>query len=178
MPARPWYWGCSDAPAFLPGVAWHDPRQVKVAAKQKQAVVVRLPRRSHIYDVFAGKYLGEMDTVERVVVPGAVQFFAALPARVNGAHLELSAAEVKPGSTVELAAGLKGAKGVGTVFRVEWTDPEGKPVTPYALNLAAPQGQARANMTLALDDKPGRWTVTVRDVLTGASAKASFIVKR
>jgi hypothetical protein len=63
------------------------------------------------------------------------------------------------------------------VFRVEWIDPEGKPVTPYALNLAAPQGQARANMTLALDDKPGRWTVTVRDVLTGASAKASFIVK-
>jgi hypothetical protein len=136
-----------------------------------------LPRRSHVYDIFEGKYLGEMDAVERVVTPGPLHLLAALPAKVSGVRLELPAPEVRPGETVEFTAGLEGAKGVGTVFRIEWTDPDGKPVPHYALNLAAPSGQGRGTVTLALDDRPGRWTVSVRDVLTGASARGSFVVK-
>jgi hypothetical protein len=166
-----------DAPAFLPGVTWHNLREVEAAAKERQAVVVRLPRRSHVYDVFGGKYLGETDAVERTVSPGVLHLLAALPARVSGVRLELSAAEVKPGAPVEFTLGLEGTRGVGTVFRVEWTDPEGKPVPPYALNLAASQGQARGAVTLALDDRPGRWAVTARDVLTGATASANFVVR-
>jgi hypothetical protein len=160
-----------DAPGFLPGVAWHDTRQVEATAKEKRTVVVRLPRRSHVYNVFDGKYLGETDAVERTVVPGVLQLLAALPAQVTGIRLELPAAEGKPGDTVELTSQVEGGKGVGTVFRIEWMGPDGKAVPPYALNLAAPQGRARAKVTLALDDKPGQWTVTARDVLTGVTAK-------
>ncbi len=47
--------------------------------------------------------------------------------------------------------------------------PDGELVYPYCRNVSARQGRHAGTTPLALNDPPGVWTLTVRDVLTGLS---------
>ena len=54
------------------------------------------------------------------------------------------------------------------VLHVEARDPSGQIMDAYSANVVLKEGQVRWKLKLALNDKPGTWAVTVRDVLSGA----------
>lgn len=64
-----------------------------------------------------------------------------------------------------------------TVFRLTVRDPKGNESSCYGANLAAPGGQSRHPLEFALNDVPGRWSVEVRDVVTGKTATQTIEVK-
>ena len=128
----------------------------------------------------AGKYLGQSKELSRTVTPGRVHLLAALPYRVTGINLSVPA-HLAPGDRLEYAARIlrddDGAAPVLHVFRVELVDPRGRPADHYASNLNAPDGRAQSSLNFALNEQPGAWTLTVRDVATGVTAQTSFVVR-
>jgi len=60
------------------------------------------------------------------------------------------------------------------VLHVSVTDPDGNPAPAYARNVPAPGGVADLRLPLAVSDAAGEWTLTVRDVLSGASISTAI----
>jgi len=181
-----------DAPAFLPGgyhyLMWplSNPRVAQYRAvldgwaAERDKVTLTLPKEAHVYDMAAGKYLGQSKTFSRTVSPGRVHLLAALPYRVNAIRLSVPA-RLAAGDRLEYSAEVvrddESAAPVLHVFRVELVDPQGHPARHYASNLKAAEGRAKSSLRLALNERPGTWTLTARDVATGVSAQTSFVVR-
>ncbi len=51
------------------------------------------------------------------------------------------------------------------VLHLEARDPTGRVIGPYSANVALSGGKASWQLKLALNDKPGAWTITARDAL-------------
>lgn len=126
---------------------------------------------AHVYDVRAGRYLGRRDQLSLDLRAGIAHLYALLPSEVR--EVELRAPDkAAPGETVRYAATIKLASGAPGrhVVRVTVAGPDGKERPWYARNLLADNGRVVGEFTFALDDQPGTWTITARDVASGVSA--------
>ena len=128
-------------------------------------------RPAHIYDVLAGAELGFGDRLDLSLGDNTVRLLALLPYRVTGVNVTgLDAA--KPGRDAALKMLIESAGEPGLhVYRVEVVDPTGAFRRTYSDNIVAQGGRATFTLPFALNDAPGEWTVHIRDVATGASAR-------
>lgn len=134
------------------------------------AVTMELPERRHVYDVRAGRYMGETDRVALQLEPGDTALLACLPYEVRGLAVAGPRA-VAPGETCVLRVTVQADATVGDhVVRVEVTDPQGRIAEAYSRNLLTSVGEAEARVPFAPNDPVGTWTVGVRDIATGAAA--------
>ena len=179
-----------DAPTFLPGAPVLEPfnptrgaedaRNLAEAAAQERAVRLTFPGKAHVYDILRGEYIGYDDGVSRALKPGLPHLFSALPYKVDAITINADSETAAAGNPLRFAIALatEGANEPGQhVFRIELTDPAGSPARHYDANVTAPAGRAEYVLPLALNDIPGRWTLRARDVPTGVSAQASFVVR-
>jgi hypothetical protein len=134
-------------------------------------------KRSHVYDMRAKRYVGEVPTVEAVVPPGDTARYACLPYRVTAVSVRVPR-EARPGEALQVEAALNtGAETPGDhVLHVDLVDPAGRPVWHYARNELAPSGKLSLTVPLAANEKPGLWIVRVRDVLTGVAGGTQVLV--
>jgi hypothetical protein len=137
------------------------------------------PRRGHLYDVRASRYLGEKDAIDVDLDPGGAKLLALLPYRVS--DLELRAINrPRPGREAGFQARIipdpPEAMTDLHVIRIEVEDPHGNRLDHYAQNVTAPDGTARFTIPLALNDPPGAWSLVARDVATGTEAGMQFEV--
>ena len=56
-------------------------------------------------------------------------------------------------------------------FRVEVADPDGQNLRHYAVNALAENGSAEVTIPWALNDRPGNYTITARDVISGVKTE-------
>ena len=133
-----------------------------------QARVV-LPSKSHLYDVRAAKYLEFVRETKAIFKKRAVKLYAMIPYKVASLALDLPA-EAKPGDLAPFVLRVVPAgKGSATTHfvRFEVRSPDGKQNRAYSRNLTAERGKAEGAIPLALNDAPGAWTVTARDIVSG-----------
>ncbi|MEN6344151.1 MAG: beta-galactosidase [Armatimonadia bacterium] len=142
-------------------------------------VRVRFGEASHLYDLRAGKYLGEVKETQATLDPGSCVLYACLPYRVTALRLT-APAQVRPGDELRVTAALETSQGTAGdhVLHLELVDPAGVTHFEYQRNLLAPSGKLDATWPLARNDSPGVWTVKARDVLTGTTQTARFEVTR
>jgi len=62
-------------------------------------------------------------------------------------------------------------------YRLEVLDPDGMKMPYYAQNLLADKGNASATMTWALNERPGTYSIVVRDVMSGVTAQKTIKIK-
>ena len=128
------------------------------------------PRTGHVYDLRAGRYLGEGRTFDITLPAQDAQMLAVLPYRVNGLSLAIGAA--KAGQIVEISINVKAATTPGLhCFRLEVVSPAGKLIEWLAQNVIGKAGQATAAIPFAVNDPVGTYSVHVRDVATGLRAE-------
>ena len=141
-------------------------------------VTVRLPRRGHVYDVRARKYLGETDRVDVMLDAFRPALFAILPARFS--RLNAAATFDRTTGYAGLSAELKpvraDAKAGAHVFHVEVTDPSGRKWLRLLKNYPAPGGVLNTRIFLGTNAAPGRWTFLVRDAATGIEATPTMTI--
>jgi hypothetical protein len=63
------------------------------------------------------------------------------------------------------------------VFHVQVVGPDGKTMRPYSGNVLGSRGAAEAVLPLACNDPPGKWMVTVKNVMSGEVRNASIQVE-
>jgi len=127
-----------------------------------------------VYDARAGRLLGQLEEL-KVAIPAAdARFLALLPYRVEGLDLQCRLQGMK----LQVTAAVRCAgRPTDHVLHLELTAPgQQVPVFAYTRNVVAPNGRLTTAVPLALNDPPGAWRVTVRDVASGAKATGTFRV--
>jgi len=138
---------------------------------------IRWPTAAHLYDVRAGKYLGEAREWQGDLPQGGLTILARLPYRVEGLTATVEAPAVAPGTAAVVRATLKGgAPWARHAIHMDVARPDGTVAPVYALNQWTTDGTCRFTVPHALNDPAGVWRATVRDVLSGACGTASWRV--
>ncbi|MEN6549457.1 MAG: sugar-binding protein [Armatimonadia bacterium] len=147
-------------------------RAATTEAAREGDVVLRLPERRFVYDARAGKLLGHCDRLQVAIPAGEARFLALLPYRVEGLGLRCRV----EGRELRIVADVRcNTRPTDHVLHLELTAPgQSTPVFAYTRNLTAQAGRLDMVIPLALNDPPGQWQATIRDVATGTSAKQTF----
>jgi len=135
---------------------------------------------SFVYDIRRAKFLGANVRIPVDLQPGRAELFALIPYRVKGIELKLKSPIVKTGSTLEYSVAVTTQKKVSKpgrhVFRTEVTGPDGN-LRPYmSRSHDGLKGVVSSSLQMYKDDSPGRWLLTVTDVITGKKAERAFMV--
>ena len=140
-----------------------------------EEAAVALRAEGHIYNVRTHEYLGRARQVTLPVRPYEAVLLASLPERVQRVSLAVpEAARAGDPVGVELQCGQ--ADGYGRVVRLEVRDADGRRRRLYGANLFLTNVRGTAAVPLALNDPPGIWEITVRDVVSGITATERFTV--
>lgn len=137
---------------------------------------VFLGEMAHVYDVRARKYLGRADHVTAHLEPGDSCLFALLPYEVKMSPLMAQLSD-GPAVTVHGALDVGGQREIHHVIRLEFTGPDGQARECYAQNVTVAKPSFELRLPLALNEAAGAWQVTTTDVASGASSRATFVVK-
>lgn len=145
-------------------------------AEAEGPVTIELPEPRWVYDCRRGEALGRLQRLTLPVAAGDASFLALLPYQPDAVTVAASA----EGDTLKVTAAIEAAvTPTDHVLHIAVT-PAGasEPALCYMRNVVAPHGQAQLNLPLGLDDPPGEWRITVRDVATGLRAEMRLSVSR
>ncbi len=154
-------------PEFKSNQRFEKPRTVKVV----------LPEERHVYDIRAGKHPGRLKEFTVALDPYEPALYAVTATAMP--TLETTApASANRGEIARIGIRFESqSPAAAHVLHVEVSDASGKLMRHYSANLAAARGTAEQLLPLAVNDPPGRWTVRVRDVMTGQEQMAAFQVQ-
>ncbi len=151
-------------PEFKSNERFEKPRALKLV----------LPAPVHAYDLRRGRLLGWKREIEVALDPYEPALFALSP--VEFAALRVAAPErLARGemAQVSVSAG-DGTPAETHVFHIGVFDPAGKEALQYSGNVTAPGGRASKLLPSAVNDAAGRWTIRVRDALSGQERSAEI----
>ena len=169
-----------DIPPYLPGVGYRrNMADYEEVGSQTRTVGLHLEGPKHVYDMLRGEYLGLRRAIDFELSPGQIRLVAALPYRVESLSVSILTQGIRRGQKVAFGMQVRSGQGEPVealhVHRLEVTGPDAKLRPHYARNLVARQGVCAGTVPLALNETPGRWKLSVRDVATGISGQAFFI---
>jgi hypothetical protein len=139
-----------------------------------RSLKLTIPESMFVYDVRAGSLLGnkrelsiQLDPFEPVVYALWVRQAPDLVVRTPE--------RVARGEIGYLGFSFNGHTSAAThILHVEVNDPAGRVVPFYSGNLRAPSGHAVWAIPVACNDAAGKWSVHVKDLLTGQTRTAGF----
>jgi hypothetical protein len=140
----------------------------------RETVVLALPRMFSVYDVRARQLLGNIDRLELELGPVEPVLLSLsekpiAPPSITGprqAHLgEIAEFHIRSNSPAERG-----------VIHLDVTDPEGATIAHYSENLLVNGAVTTKFLPLALNDKPGSWTLRAADLPSGGTATAELQV--
>jgi hypothetical protein len=135
-----------------------------------QAITVRLDKAAYVSDVRAGERLGFSEAIKTSVPVGGATVLALSPTD-NEIAVE-GPVEAVRGEHVTFAITSQSVS--KRVLRCHFFAPDGSFAVEYAKNITVEGGKATLVFPTALSDAAGEWSLTVTDLLTGASAEAAI----
>jgi hypothetical protein len=139
---------------------------------------LKLPQKAHVYDMRAGKYLGETDAIETDLAPGGCAMYALLPYQVGSLKIQCGGAETGKPCKVECEVQRADGAAVGRhMLHLDVMTPAGALAQHYSRNVIAENGRATIAIPFAFNDPPGEWKIGVRDVATGVNASSTLSLK-
>ncbi len=129
-------------------------------------VHLHLPNLMYVYDIRARKAMGQKKELTLTVDPYDPTILVTSDTPLP--EMQVSVPEkAQRGSAVNIAVRAAPAQAEVSIFHVDVRDPQGNLVIYYSGNLIAKEGSGVKSIPLASNDMPGKWTVVVRDVLSG-----------
>ena len=149
-----------------------------VAAAQSRTILVRLAETSAVTDLRNGQDFGNTEMV-RVTLPACEPVIMSLsPVPLPDVTIE-APPSLRLGETGTVAVGRTGnSPDAVQIFHIEVRNPDGVLMDHYGANLRTTSGAAEHLLPLALNDPPGRWSITVRDAVSGRQETSVVMVER
>jgi len=160
----------------LPESVWKFAEGTAKPLKTRRTTV-HLKKEAHIHDVTAGRYHGVSDRVTAFIEPGIAKLFALMPYRVEKVAVAAPSAAQQGGELRYEVALTATARPGRHVLRLSVSGPSGTELAHYGRNLDCEAGRAAGAICLALDETPGRYLLSVRDVATGEVGQATVDVR-
>jgi hypothetical protein len=144
-------------------------------SSDKKTQKFTFPTKGHLYDVRAGKYLGETNQVTCAVPSAGTKVYGHYPYKVTGIAVDVPA-KVKAGKDLNADISIKASSGaVGHhVFHIAVISPAGKARWFMKRNVGAPDGKYKLSFRMAQNDAKGKWTLSVKDIMSGTVVKKYF----
>ncbi|MBM4044866.1 MAG: hypothetical protein FJ279_07120 [Planctomycetes bacterium] len=145
----------------------------------KKDVAIDFPYRAHVYDVRRNEYLGQVHTIKSEIAPARAKVFALLPYKVSEVSLTLDKKAYNPGDAVSHEAKIVTSTGRASMhcLRLELVGPDGQTPRHYSQNLLAQNGAHSGKILLSLNEKRGKWELTVKDIVSGVTGRRKFTVE-
>ena len=149
-----------------------------MAMPRSRSILMRLPERQAVTDLRSGREYGKTDTV-KVTLPAYEPVILSLsPVAPPDFSIEVPPS-LRLGQTATLAVGRAGpSPDAVQIFHLEVRNPDGVLMDHYGANLRTTSGAAEHLLPLALNDPPGRWSLSVRDTVSGRQQTSVVIVER
>lgn len=164
-----------------PPIEQNDLGPLKLKSEQRfekpQPVHLVAPEELYAYDIRRAKPMGKVKQLSLTIDPYEPAIIAFSPTAVP--KLTVSVPQrIARGETGRIGISFDGAfPARADIFHVEVLDPEGKAIFRYTGNVLARGGAAAEVLPLALNDTPGKWTVQVKDLLSGQQQQAAIEVR-
>lgn len=138
--------------------------------EKPQTLQVRLDRPMHSYNLRTGAHQAAVRALRIALDPYEPALYALSDTPLPGLVLSMPE-KAKRGSIV--TAGLRAASTNAEthIFHVEVIGPDGKLRDYYSANLRAAGGVGSLEVPFAKNDPTGEWTISAKDVLSGAAVK-------
>ncbi len=168
-----------DVVRFVDDRAWHAAILRDDTDSRKGAeVVVNFAQEGHAYDVRDKQYLGYGKSFKVSVPRWRPKLLSLLPGRIDEVTVT-GGASVKAGETLKytVTPKLTGAT-TSLVYRITVTAPDGSTSEAYSTKVRTGPGRAvyPGVLRTALNDRPGTWTLTATEIVSGKSGWLSFRV--
>ncbi len=150
-----------------------------IAPEKAVSALITMPFKSHVYSVRDGRYLGNTDKIQSRIIPAVAQLYAFLPYQVTGIEIN-GKGEYSLGEVVNLEAKIKASSNniCPHVIRVELQDPSGKIDPVYSQNIYLPDGNGHIKFQFAINSRPGKWKLTVKDIASAFKVEKQIILKQ
>jgi hypothetical protein len=134
--------------------------------------------KGQVYDVRAGRYLGETGTAETLTALPPAKLHAVLPYQVKEIELE-TGKTCAAGGLVKITAKIRtnGRSAGNHMARVEIYGPDKKIRNYYTMNVMLKRGKGEIELATALNDAKGKWEMAVRDAASGVQGKTAFEIQ-
>jgi hypothetical protein len=143
---------------------------------QREGAVIKLPASRHVYDLRAGKYLGEVTQFPVTIVPCRATFLVLSPRAIAAPQVSLPAPSAKPGQTVVAKLSVPQAAGEHAL-RIRVLGPDGRPMEAFDQTVIVGKQGAECTLPIAFNDPTGVWTVQARDIYSDRVGEAKLAVK-
>ncbi|MFH0964633.1 MAG: alpha-amylase family protein, partial [Planctomycetota bacterium] len=150
-------------------------RGAKTPDEKPAECQVRLPFTRHVFDLVRRRYYGPVDRVLVSVERGTPVLLGAFPYSVRFMNLELFIKDFVLTWNAEVVPAQPSVRVGYHLFEVALTDAAGKPLVPPE-TLVAYKGYSEREIPLSRDIPPGRYRLTVTDLVTSARAEREFDV--
>jgi len=143
-----------------------------------QDAKIELAEKTNIYDVRAGKLLGNTSVVPLPKDSPRVRLFALLPDVTKKLELTVSS-KVRRGENVSITCKLDAGRcnPAGRIVRLSLIRPDRVEATPYRRYLKLMTDRVTVQVPTAFNDPTGGWTVIATDVATGTVGKGAFTLR-
>jgi hypothetical protein len=125
---------------------------------------VKLDKPGYIYDLRQKKLLGKSNVLSGDLSPGKTRVFAALSKPLAG--MKLSVGKTETGIAFDVSLSIP-----DSIVRTSLTAPDGSRHEHYARNWLVKGARRKTNIDLGINERHGKWTLTVQDVITGKIEK-------
>jgi hypothetical protein len=154
------------------------PPEFKSNARFEKPVSFRLalPAEYYVYDVRGAKALGRKRELAVTLDPYEPAIYALSQSPLPA--LRISApSRVARGETAHISLAFDGVTPAEKpVVHVEVLDPSGQAAPDYCANVVLTGGSGEQAVPFAVSDAPGRWTVRVKDLLSGQQQESGVEV--
>ncbi len=147
-----------------------DPR------KSPESIRVQLERTAAVYDVRRQQYLGSAPSFDFTIEPAVPALFALVEKPIGGITVS-APSESRLGEEIQVNLQVHGSEALRSTATMTVTNPNGVVVTYYGGNFDIVANQGQMRFRTALNDAPGRWKVTITEVISGKKAVAEIEVR-
>jgi len=139
-------------------------------------VHLRLPDSMYVYDAMARKALGRHTEMTLTVGPHDPTILVTSSTPLPPMQISMPE-RAQRGSLVRIALHATPTPADVSIFHIDIRDPQGNRMMDYSGNIIARQGGGVKSIPLAVNDPPGKWTITVHNLLSGESVTRSLNVE-
>lgn len=138
-------------------------------------VRVTLPSTAWLYDVRSGKNLGQKKAFDVILKPYEPVIVATAPSRFPAVRLTIPPTATR-GAMLAIGVASERTPAATHVVHIDVMGPEGKLLPHYSGNVLGISGYASKSIPLAVNDPAGKWTIQIRDLLSGHTETRQVMV--
>ena len=139
-----------------------------------EKIAVALPKKGHLYDCLAKKYLGVTDAVDTEIGSAQAKVYAVYPYQIN----DLKVAMAVENNVVEYGVEVvvSGGKPRRHTVALKVVSPSGETSPIYSVNMTAKGGKAKGKVKFSLEGDSGGWKFVFTEAASGIRKAVEVMV--